>query len=487
MNLNELSAAEISAGVKSRKFRAKEVVQASLSAIEKSNKELNTYLTVLPEQSLKEAEAVDKLADEKKPLGPLAGVPIAIKDNIMVRSVRTTCASKILGNYKAPYDAFVTGKLRSAGAIVVGKTNLDEFAMGSSTEFSAFGVTKNPWDRSRIPGGSSGGSAVAVATRTVPISLGSDTGGSIRQPAGLCGVLGLKPTYGRVSRYGLVAFASSLDQIGGFSHSVEDMATLLGIISGKDPNDSTSVDKPIPDFGAELAKPIKGLRIGLVKEYSLGGGLDPEVEKAIKVTADVLKKLGAEIKEVSLPNSEYALAVYYIIAPSEASSNLARFDGMRYGFRDSGAANLIEQYGLNRDDGFGPEVKRRIMIGTYALSAGYYDAYYAKAQKVRTLIKRDFEAAFQKVDLILTPVSPTPAFKIGEKSDDPLTMYLSDIFTIPSNLAGIPGISVPCGFSSQGLPIGAQFYANHFQDGLLIRVAQSFLKETGWNQKRPKA
>ncbi len=485
MNLNELSAREITEGIKSRTFKTKDVVQASLACVDKTNKDLNTYLTVLHDDALRQAEEIDKKVEEKRPLGPLAGVPVAIKDNIMVRKVRTTCASKILGNYKAPYDAFVTERLRAADAVFIGKTNMDEFAMGSSTEFSAFGVTRNPWEKSRIPGGSSGGSAVAVAARTVPLSLGSDTGGSIRQPAGLCGVLGMKPTYGRVSRYGLVAFASSLDQIGPFSHSVEDMAVMLNIISGKDLRDSTSVDKAVPNFSDELAKPIKGLKVGLVKEYSIGG-LDKEVEKAVKDTAAVLKKLGAEIKEISLPNSDYALAVYYIIAPSEASSNLARFDGMRYGFRNAKAANLIEQYGFNRDDGFGPEVKRRIMIGTYALSSGYYDAYYAKAQKVRTLIKNDFDQAFKEVDLILTPVSPTPAFKIGEKSDDPLTMYLSDIFTIPSNLAGIPGISVPCGFNSQGLPIGAQFYANHFQDGLLIRVAQSYLKETLWNKKTPK-
>ncbi len=485
MNLNELTAGEITAGIKSKKFKAVDVAKAALAAIDRTNPDLHAYLTVLNEAAVAQAETVDKKIAENKPVGALAGVPVAVKDNIMVRHVRTTCASKIMGDYKAPYDAHVTEKLRAADAVFIGKTNLDEFAMGSSTENSAFGPTRNPWDKTRIPGGSSGGSAVAVASRTVPLSLGSDTGGSIRQPASLCGVLGMKPTYGRVSRYGLVAFASSLDQIGPFAHSADDMAVMLNVISGKDSRDSTSVDESVPDLTQELTKGVKGLKIGLVKEYSIGG-LDREVNKAVHDTADTLKKMGAEIKEVSLPNSDYALAVYYIIAPSEASSNLARFDGMRYGFRNPKAANLIEQYGFNRDDGFGPEVKRRIMIGTYALSSGYYDAYYAKAQKGRTLIKQDFDAAFKSVDLILTPVSPTPAFKVGEKSNDPLTMYLSDIFTIPCNLAGVPGISVPCGMSSQGLPIGAQFYANHFQDGLLIRVASAFLKETGWHKKAPK-
>jgi aspartyl-tRNA(Asn)/glutamyl-tRNA(Gln) amidotransferase subunit A len=323
-----------------------------------------------------------------------------------------------------------------------------------------------------------------VATRSVPIALGSDTGGSIRQPASLCGVLGMKPTYGRVSRYGVVAFASSLDQIGPFTHTPSDMALAMSIISGKDERDSTSVDEPVPNFDAELKKSVKGLKIGIPKEYFVEG-MDAEVKKAVLESANILKKLGAEIKDISLPNSEMALAVYYILAPSEASSNLARFDGMRYGFRNQEASNLIEQYGLNRRDGFGPEVKRRIMIGTYALSSGYYDAYYAKAQKVRTLIKRDFDAAFKTIDVVLTPVSPTPAFKIGEKANDPLTMYLSDIFTIPCNLAGIPGISVPCGFSSKGLPIGVQFYADLFKDDLLLRIANAYLAETNWHMRRP--
>jgi aspartyl-tRNA(Asn)/glutamyl-tRNA(Gln) amidotransferase subunit A len=479
MDFHKLTAREIADGVRSRKFSAKEVAQSSLAAIKKENPTLNSYITVLEESALAMAERVDK-----NPVGRLAGVPIAIKDNMMIKGARTTCASKILGTYVAPYNATVIERLEAEGAVFVGKTNMDEFAMGSSTEHSAFGLARNPWNKDCIPGGSSGGSAITVATRAVPLSLGSDTGGSIRQPASLCGVLGMKPTYGQVSRYGLVAFASSLDQIGPFAHDPADMALLLSVISGHDPKDSTSVNRPTPDFTKEIGSSIKGLRIGIPKEYFVSG-MDKEVEKQVRSSADVLKKLGAEIKEISLPNSDAALAVYYILAPSEASSNLARFDGMRYGFRNPQASNLIEQYGLNRRDGFGSEVKRRIMIGTYALSSGYYDAYYAQAQKVRTLIKRDFDEAFKNVDVILTPVSPTPAFKIGEKTDDPLTMYLSDIFTIPCNLAGIPGISVPCGLSSQGLPIGVQFLAPAFEDARLVRVSSAFLAETGHHKKAP--
>jgi aspartyl-tRNA(Asn)/glutamyl-tRNA(Gln) amidotransferase subunit A len=483
MNLNELSATEIAAGVNAKKYSAKDVVTAALDAAKKAS-DLNAYISMLDQNALKQAEDVDRKVQAGVPAGRLAGVPIAIKDNMMVRGAKTTCASKILGEYIAPYDATVIEKLRAEGAVFIGKANMDEFAMGSSTEFSAFGPSKNPWDKTRIPGGSSGGSAVTVAARTVPVSLGSDTGGSIRQPASLCGILGLKPTYGRVSRYGLVAFASSLDQIGPFTHTPEDMALVMSVISGKDGRDSTSVDKPVPNYVDDAKKDIRGLKVGIPKEYFVKG-LDPEVEKATRNAADVLKKLGAELVDISLPNSDAALPVYYILAPSEASSNLARFDGMRYGFRNQNASNLIEQYGLNRHDGFGAEVKRRILIGTYALSSGYYDAYYSKAQKVRTLIKNDFVEAFKKVDVILTPVAPTPAFKIGEKTDDPLTMYLSDIFTIPCNLAGVPGISVPGGFSSGQLPIGVQFLGNFFEDGLLMRVANAFLKETKHHQSKP--
>lgn len=484
MDLHTLTATEIAAGVQTKKFSAKEVAASSLAAIKKQNPTLNAYITILEESAFASAEAVDKKVQSGQKLGRLAGVPIAIKDNMMVKGARTTCASKILGDYKAPYDATVIEKLRAEDAVFVGKTNMDEFAMGSSTEHSAFGLARNPWNTDCIPGGSSGGSAITVATRATPLSLGSDTGGSIRQPASLCGILGMKPTYGQVSRYGLVAFASSLDQIGPFAHDPADMALLLDVICGHDPKDSTSVDRPVPNFLSNLKKPIKGMRIGVPKENFMAG-LDKEVESRVREAIDVLKKLGADVKEISLPTSDAALAVYYILAPSEASSNLARFDGMRYGFRNQQATNLIEQYGLNRRDGFGAEVKRRIMIGTYALSSGYYDAYYSKAQKVRTLIKRDFEKAFQGVDVILTPVSPTPAFRIGEKIDDPLTMYLSDIYTIPANLAGVPGISVPCGFSSKNLPIGVQFLTPAFNDSDLLRLAHAFLSETAWHKKNP--
>ncbi len=481
---HQLSAVEIAAGVRTKKFSAKEVAQSSLNAIKTLNPQTNAYLTILESEALAQAEAVDRQVASGQTSGKLLGVPVALKDNLMLTGARTTCASKILGNYIAPYDAFVVEKMKAEGAVFVGKTNLDEFAMGSSTENSAFGPSKNPWDTTRTPGGSSGGSAVAVATRTVPIALGSDTGGSIRQPASLCGILGYKPTYGRVSRYGVVAFASSLDQIGPFTHTPEDLALAMNVISGKDERDSTSVDEPVPDFSAELGKGVKGLRVGIPSEYFVEG-MDPEVKKAVLDAAETLKKLGADVKPISLPNSDSALAVYYILAPSEASSNLARFDGMRYGFRNPDAKNLIEQYGLNRRDGFGAEVKRRIMIGTYALSSGFYDAFYSKAQKVRTLIKRDFDAAFTQVDIILTPVAPTPAFKLGEKSNDPLTMYLSDICTIPCNLAGVPGVSVPCGLTKSGLPIGVQFYADLFKDPLLVRAASAYLAETGWHKKLP--
>ncbi|MFN0117170.1 MAG: Asp-tRNA(Asn)/Glu-tRNA(Gln) amidotransferase subunit GatA [Elusimicrobiota bacterium] len=484
MKLHEQSALQIAKGVRDGSFTAQEVVESSLIAIAKQQPPLNAYITVLESAAIESAKKVDLKKKSGQKLGPLAGVPVAIKDNIMIAGVRTTCASKILGDYKAPYNAHIIDQFNDADAVFVGKTNMDEFAMGSSTEHSQFGLTRNPWNKDCIPGGSSGGSAVAVASRTVPISIGSDTGGSIRQPASLCGVLGLKPTYGRVSRYGLVAFASSLDQIGPFTHSPEDMALAMSVISGWDAKDSTSVDRPVPAFESEINQPLKGLRIGIPKEYFVSG-MDPEVEKATRDAAEILKNLGCEIVEVSLPHSEMALAVYYIIAPSEASSNLARFDGMRFGFRNNQANNLIEQYAFNRRDGFGPEVKRRIMIGTYALSSGYYDAFYLKAQKVRTLIKQDFENVFKSVDALITPVAPTPAFKIGEKVDDPLTMYLSDIFTIPANLAGVPGISIPAGFSSKGLPIGVQFLSDIFNDSLLMRISNLFLKETQWHQKAP--
>lgn len=484
MELHEQPATVIREGVVSKRFSAVDVATSALQAARRETDRLNSYITILDDSAKATAAAIDEQVRSGKTPGPLAGVPVAIKDNIMIAGAKTTCASKILGKYVAPYDATVIARLKKAGAVFIGKTNMDEFAMGSSTENSSFGVARNPWDTQRIPGGSSGGSAITVGAGSVPLSLGSDTGGSIRQPASLCGVLGMKPTYGRVSRYGLVAFASSLDQIGPFARTVEDLAVLLSVISGPDDRDSTSASQSVPDFKKESQGTVAGLRIGIPKEYFVEG-IDPDVAKSVEEAGKVLTKMGATLQEISLPNSDAAVAVYYILAPSEASSNLARFDGMRYGFRNPSASNLIEQYGLNRRDGFGPEVKRRIIIGTYALSSGYYDAYYAKAQKVRTLIKRDFERAFESVDVIMTPVSPTPAFKIGEKMDDPLTMYLSDIFTIPANLAGVPGLSVPCGLSGDGLPIGVQFLSNVFRDGDLLRVAGAFLNETKWNEKRP--
>jgi aspartyl-tRNA(Asn)/glutamyl-tRNA(Gln) amidotransferase subunit A len=484
MSLNTLPAVEIAAGVRLKQFTATEAVSAALDAIHKTNDKLNAYVTISDESARAQAKAIDARIAKGEDVGRLAGVPVAVKDNMMVRGERTTCCSKILGNYIAPYDAHVIEELKKEGAVFVGKTNMDEFAMGSSTEHSCFGPSKNPWDTSRIPGGSSGGSAVATATRTVPIALGSDTGGSIRQPASLCGVLGMKPTYGRVSRYGVIAFASSLDQIGPFTHTPEDMALTMEILSQPDKRDATCVQTPSPSFVSDSKQPIKGLRIGIPKEYFVEG-MDAEVKKSVMDAAKTLEKMGCTLTDISLPMSEMALAVYYILAPSEASSNLARFDGMRYGFRNQEASNLIEQYSLNRRDGFGAEVKRRIMIGTYALSSGYYDAYYSKAQKVRTLIKRDFDAAFKNVDVILSPVSPTAAFKIGEKTNDPLTMYLSDVCTIPCNLAGIPGLSMPCGFTSNGLPIGVQLYSDLFKDSLLTQVAAAYLNETGWHKKQP--
>jgi aspartyl-tRNA(Asn)/glutamyl-tRNA(Gln) amidotransferase subunit A len=414
----------------------------------------------------------------------LLGVPIAIKDVIAVKGQPLTCASKILGKFVSPYDATVIGNLKAAGAVVFGRLNMDEFAMGSSTENSAFQITRNPWDTTRIPGGSSGGAAAAVAANECFGSLGSDTGGSIRQPAALCGCVGLKPSYGRVSRYGLVAFASSLDQIGGFGKSVQDAARILVVISGVDPADSTSVPQPVPRYSATLTGEIKGLKLGLPKEYMVGG-LDAEVKRSIDGAVKQLEKLGAEIVEISLPHTDYAVATYYIIATAEASANLARFDGIRYGARVEGN-NPIELYSKTRGAGFGPEVKRRIILGTYVLSSGYYDAYYLRAQKVRTLIRNDFLKAFEKVDAIVTPTSPTAAFKIGEKVDDPLQMYLIDIFTISANLAGICGISVPCGFTaSPKLPIGLQLLGKPFGEETILRVAHAFEQSTGWHKEKP--
>lgn len=472
----KLSASEIAAKVRAKELSSVEVTRAFLDRVKSVEPKIKAFVSVLEKEALVRAENADK-----KRAGALCGVPVAIKDNMMITGAETTCSSKILKGYKAPYSAGVIEKLEQEGAVFIGKTNLDEFAMGSSTENSAFQTTRNPWNTDCIPGGSSGGSAASVAALMAPVSLGSDTGGSIRQPASCCGVIGMKPTYGRVSRYGLVAFASSLDQIGPFTRTVEDCALLLKAVSGHDGRDSTSADVPVPDYIASAKKDIKGMKIGLPKEYFIQG-LDPEVDAAVKKAVKELEGLGAKVEEISLPHTEYAVAVYYIIAPCEASANLARYDGVKYGFRAE-CGNLLEEYQKSRGQGFGPEVKRRIMLGTYALSAGYYDAYYGKAQRVRTLVKRDFEKAFEKVDVIATPTAPTPAFKIGEKSADPLQMYLSDIFTISCNLAGIPGMSIPCGFSSKGLPIGLQLLGKPFGEEEILRAAYNYEKKTEWHKK----
>ena len=416
--------------------------------------------------------------------GKLSGIPIVIKDNICVKDEETTCASKILEGFKPPYDATVIKKLKDEGALLLGKSNMDEFAFGSSCETSCYGPTHNPWDLDRIPGGSSGGSAAAIAGGEAILALGSDTGGSIRQPASLCGVVGLKPTYGRVSRYGLIAFASSLDQIGPITKDVKDAAILLNVIAGYDEMDSTSVEAPVPDYTKSLIKDVKALTIGVPKEYFIKG-IDREVEASVRKAIDVLKELGAKILTISLPHTEYAVAAYYIIAPAEASSNLARFDGVQYGFRAKDARNLIDMYIQTRSKGFGNEAKRRILLGTYSLSSGYYEAYYLKAQKVRTRIKEDFDKAFELCDCIITPTSPTPAFKIGEKIEDPLSMYLSDIYTIPANLAGLPAMSIPCGFSKDSLPIGLQILAKPFDEETIFRAAYTFEQNTDFHKKKP--
>ncbi|MEM9163805.1 MAG: Asp-tRNA(Asn)/Glu-tRNA(Gln) amidotransferase subunit GatA, partial [Cyanobacteria bacterium P01_F01_bin.4] len=460
-----------------------EIAQAYLDKVQALESKLHSFLTVTADKALAQAQQIDAKIAAGEAISPLAGIPIALKDNLCTQGIRTTCASKILENFVPPYESTVTQRLAAAGAVFLGKTNMDEFAMGSSTETSAFQLTANPWDLARVPGGSSGGSAAAVAADEAPIALGSDTGGSIRQPASFCGVVGLKPTYGLVSRYGLVAFASSLDQIGPFGRSVEDAAILLGAIAGYDPKDSTSLNVKIPDYTQHLKTDLKGKRIGLIKE-TFGEGLDASVNDAIQTAIAQLKALGAEIQEISCPNFSYGLPTYYIIAPSEASSNLARYDGVKYGRRREDD-NLISMYAKTRAEGFGAEVKRRIMIGTYALSAGYYDAYYLKAQKVRTLIKQDFEKAFESVDVLLSPTVPTTAFKAGEKVDDPLSMYLSDLMTITVNLAGLPGISLPCGFDSAGLPIGLQLISNALREDQLFEVGSAYEQATQWHTKRP--
>jgi len=467
------------------KVSALELVKASLAKIE-SLKSINAFISISSEEALKDAAMAD--AEIQKGLGkqkPLLGIPVAVKDMILTKGTKTTAASKILSNFVAPYDATVTVKLRQAGAVIVGKANMDEFAMGSSNETSFFGAVKNPWNVACVPGGSSGGSAAAVAARMVPLSLGTDTGGSIRQPASLCGIVGIKPTYGRVSRYGVVAYASSLDQVGPFATTVRDAAILTGVLSGKDPKDATSVEDKVPDFLSACARGVKGLRIGIPKEYFIEG-LNKEVEKAIRDALVVLEKQGAKLVPVSLPNTELALPTYYIIAPAEASSNLARYDGVRYGHRADKPADLNDMYCRTRAEGFGDEVQRRIMIGAYVLSSGYYDAYYLRAQKVRALIARDFKEAFvSQCDVIACPASPSTAFKIGEKAADPISMYLSDVFTIPVNLAGLPGISVPCGFDSKGLPIGLQLIGKPFDEETLFAASAAYEDATDWTKRLP--
>ena len=483
MELNQLTIHELQEKIRSGETTATEIVHSVFHRIDAVEKHVNAYIVLTREVALAEADRADE-AIRKGDIKPLTGIPIALKDLLCTRGVTTTCASRILHNFVPPYDATVVEKLRDAGAVFTGKTNMDEFAMGSSTETSWFGITRNPWDLERIPGGSSGGSAAAVAADECIAAIGSDTGGSIRQPAALCGVVGMKPTYGRVSRYGLVAFASSLDQIGPFTKDVEDCAILMNVIAGYDPRESTSVPAEVPDYRQYLTRGIDGWTVGIPKEYFIEG-IDPEVMTAVRKAIAVIEGLGARCIEISLPHTEYCLAVYYIVAPAEASSNLARYDGVKYGFRSPDGRDLLDMYKKSRSAGFGAEVKRRIMLGTYVLSSGYYDAYYKKASQVRALIKRDFDEAFQRCDVILTPTTPTPAFRIGEKTDDPLQMYLSDIFTISTNLAGIPGISVPCGFTQGGLPIGVQFLAGHFEEAKLVQIAAAYEKNANLEKRRP--
>jgi aspartyl-tRNA(Asn)/glutamyl-tRNA(Gln) amidotransferase subunit A len=473
MNLNQLTIDAVRSAVQKRTTTAFALAEAHYARIEKEDGEIGTFLTLCKERALEQADRIDRMAAEGKELPPLGGVPVAIKDVMSTRGVRTTAGSKILGNYIPPFDCTAVARMEAAGAVVVGKTNCDEFAMGSSNENSAFRPVRNPHDLTRVPGGSSGGSAAAVAADMAVVALGSDTGGSIRQPASFCGVVGLMPTYGRVSRYGLIAFASSLDHIGPLTRTVKDAAIVLRTTAGRDPMDATSADLAVPDYVAELEKPVRGLKLGVAKEY-FGEGLDDEVRHAVESAIDKLQSLGCEIVPVSLPHTPYAIPTYYVIATAEASANLARYDGVRYGYRAAGVKSLSEMYRRSRDEGFGAEVKRRIMLGTYALSAGYYDAYYLKAQKVRTLLTRDFEEAFGKVDAIVTPTSPTAAFRLGEKSNDPLAMYLADIYTVTADLAGIPGISIPCARTKEKLPIGLQILGKHFDESTVLRVAHAY-------------
>ncbi|MCK5391412.1 MAG: Asp-tRNA(Asn)/Glu-tRNA(Gln) amidotransferase subunit GatA [Deltaproteobacteria bacterium] len=484
MELPFLTIKEASDLINKKEISPVELTQSILDRIQDKDEKLNTYITVLSEKALESAKKAEEEISRGNYLGPLHGIPLGLKDIFITKNITTTCGSKMLENFIPPYDATVTQKLLDSGAVILGKNNMDEFAMGSSTETSYFGPTANPWDLQRVPGGSSGGSASATAASLCLGSVGTDTGGSIRQPAALCGVVGMKPTYGRVSRFGMIAFASSLDQAGPITKTVEDTALILNAISGPDPKDSTCVNIPVPDYTLRLKDDIKGLKIGIPKEYFVDG-MDKEVEDASRKAISVMEGLGAEIIEISLPHTEYAVLTYYIIAPSEASSNLARYDGVKYGYRTEGAESLRDMYFKTRAEGFGDEVKRRIMLGTYALSSGYYDAYYLKAQRVRTLIKNDFEEAFKRVDTIMAPTTPEVAFKIGEKIQDPIKMYLSDVLTIPCNIAGLPGISVPCGFSTDGLPIGIQVLGKPFDEETVLRMAYAYEQHTDWREATP--
>jgi len=482
MDICEQSIHELHGRLKSKEVSSVEVTRAMLAQIEAVEPLIGSFITVTSEQALADAGAADRRIAEGR-IDVLTGIPLALKDIFLTEGIRTTCGSRILNNFIPPYSATSWEKLKERGVVLLGKLNQDEFAMGSSNESSAFGNVRNPWDRDCIPGGSSGGSAAAVAARQATATLGTDTGGSIRQPASHCGCVGLKPTYGRVSRYGVIAYASSLDQVGPLTRDVTDCAIMLTALAGHDPKDSTSVDTPVPDYTAALTGNVTGLRIGLPKEYFIDG-LDPDVQKTMDAAIETYRRLGAEFVDISLPHTDYAVATYYLIATAEASSNLARYDGVRFGHRAQGATGLLDMYTKSRSQGFGAEVKRRIMLGTYALSSGYYDAYYVKAQKVRTLIMQDFMRAFEGVDVILTPVAPTPAFRIGEKVDDPLQMYLSDIFTIPVNLAGTCAMSIPAGFSTSGLPVGLQLIGKPFGEETILRAAHAFEQATEWHTRK---
>lgn len=483
---NPLTALQLRDAIAAKECSSVEAVRGTLGRIERYNPTLGAYLSTFAEKAMRDAEAVDRKLATGQAVGPLAGVPLAVKDNMCTAFGTTTCGSKILKDFRAPYNACVVERLLAADAVIVGKTNLDEFAMGSSTENSGLGATANPWDTSRVPGGSSGGSAAAVAAGLCAAALGSDTGGSIRQPASFCGITGLKPTYGRVSRYGLVAYGSSLDQIGPMTQTVADAALLMNVIAGHDGRDSTSVPETMaatPDYLSDLDRPIAGLKIAVVP--SLNAGADPAVRKALDESLKVYQSLGAELVEIAMPHFDYAIAAYYVIATAEASSNLARYDGVHYGYRSAAADDYIQVYSKSRDEAFGAEVKRRIMLGTFALSSGYYDAYYLKALKVRNLIRQDFLKAFEQADCLMLPVSPTTAFKIGEKTDDPLQMYLADVYTIAVNLAGLPGVSIPCGFDEKNLPIGLQIITGPFTEDRLLRIGQMYQTVTDWHRRRP--